>query len=87
MRMGENPEKMDKVTIFSITERKRTFRYFFSMSDKESYSVRKRMWKITSDVFIVLFLRIAPKRRYNKKLINLVLLVITGKPQTLTLMY
>ena len=28
-------------------------RYFFSMSDEESHSARKRMWKIASCVFIV----------------------------------
>ena len=36
-------------------------RYLFSMNDEESHSARKRMWKITSGVFIVFFL-IALKR-------------------------
>ena len=55
------------------------------MSDEESRSARKRMWKIS--VFIVFFLRIALKRPYNKQLINLVRSVITGKSQTSALMY
>ena len=38
------------------------------------------MWKINSGVFIVLFLRIALKRRYNKHLVRS---VITGKSETL----
>ena len=56
---AKTSEKMDKVqlTIFSITERKLAYRYFFSMSNKESHSTHKRMWKITSSVFIVFFLR------------------------------
>ena len=33
------------------------------MSDEESHSARKRMWKITSGVFIVFFLRKAPSVR------------------------
>ena len=42
-------------------------RYFFSMSDEESRSARKRMWKITCGVqFILFFSRIALKRPYNK---------------------
>ena len=52
------------------------------MSDEESPSARKRMWKVASGVFIVFFLRIALKRPYNKYLINLVRSVITGKSQT-----
>ena len=64
MRVGENNRKDGQnTTIFSITERKTsTVRYFCSMSDEESRSARKRMWKITSGVFIVFFLRIALKR-------------------------
>ena len=56
------------------------------MSDEESRSAHKRMWKITPGVFIV-FLRIALKRPYNKNLINLDRSVITGKSQTSALMY
>ena len=68
MRMGENNRKDGQsTTIFSITERKiLAYRYFFRMSDEESPSARKRMWKVASGVFIVFFLRIAPKRPYNK---------------------
>ena len=46
------------------------------MSDEESRSMGKRMWKITSGVFIVFFLRIALKRPYIEQLINLVRSVI-----------
>ena len=64
---AKTTEKMGKgTTIFSITERKPAFRYFFSMSDEESRSARKRMRKITSGVFIVFFLRITLKKPYNK---------------------
>ena len=62
MRVVENNRKDGQsATIFSIA-----YRYFFRMSDEENRSARKRMWKITSGVFIVLFLRIALKRPYNK---------------------
>ena len=37
--------------------KKLAYRYFFSMSDEESHSARKRMSKITSGVFIVFFLK------------------------------
>ena len=57
MRVGENNRKVGQsTTIFSITERL-AYRYFFSMSDEESGSTLKRMWKITSGVSIVFFLR------------------------------
>ena len=81
-----NRKDGQSTTTYSITERKTSI-YFFSMSDEESRSVRKRMWKITSGVFIVFFLRIELRRPYNKQLINLVRLVITGKSQTSALMY
>ena len=67
MRVGENNRNDEQsTTIFSITEKKLAHRYFFSMSDEESRSAGKQMWKITSGVFIVFFLRIALKRPYNK---------------------
>ena len=53
-RVGENNKKYrQSTTIFSITEN-------FSMSDEESHRrrdppTRKRIWKITSSVFIVFF--------------------------------
>ena len=89
MRVGENNRKDGhSTTIFSITEKKKTsIEILLSMSDEESRSARKRMWKITSDVYIVFFLRIALKRPYNKQLINLVRSVIKGKSQTSALMY
>ena len=56
-------EKMDKVLLYFQL----AHRYFFSMSDEESRSARKRMWKITCSVqFIIFFSRIALKRPYNK---------------------
>ena len=65
--MGENNRKDGQsTTIFSITEKKTSIEILLSMSDEESRSARKRMWKITSGVFIVFFLRIALKRPYNK---------------------
>ena len=70
----------------SITKRKTNI-YFISMSDEEGHSAWKRMWKITSSVSIVLFLRIALKGPKNKELINLICSVITGKSQTSALMY
>ena len=68
MRVGKNNRKDGQsTTIFSITEKKLAYRCFrFSMSDEESRSVRKRMWRFTPGVFIVFFLRIALKRPYNK---------------------
>ena len=55
MRVDENNRKDGQsTTIFSITERKTSIQ-IFSMSDEESRSVHKRMWKITSGVFIVFF--------------------------------
>ena len=67
MRVGENNRKDGQsTTIFSITEKKTSIEILLSMSDEESRSARKRMWKITSGVFIVFFLRIALKRPYNK---------------------
>ena len=53
-------------TKFSITERKLAYRYCFRVSDEESYSARKQMWKIASGGFIVFFLRIVLERPYNK---------------------
>ena len=49
-----NRKDGQSTTTYSITERKTSI-YFFSMSDEESRSVHKRMWKITSGVFIVFF--------------------------------
>ena len=49
----------------SISERKTSI-YFISMSDEEGHSARKRMWKITSGISIVFFLRIALNWPYNK---------------------
>ena len=67
MCVGENNRKHGQSTsIFYITERKARYRYFFSMRDEESRSARKRMWKITSDIFVVFLLRIALKRPNNK---------------------
>ena len=45
---------------------KLAYGYFFSLSNEESHGGRKRMWEITSGVFIVFFSRIALKRRYYK---------------------
>ena len=85
---AKTTENMDKIQLYFQQKREKlAYRYFFSMSDEESRSVPKRMWKITSGVLIVFFLRIALKRPYNKQLINLVRLVITGKSQTSALMY
>ena len=52
-REGENNKNYrQNITIYSITERNiLAYRYFFSMSDEESHSARKRMLKITSGVF------------------------------------
>ena len=68
MRVGENNRKDGQsTTIFSITERKTSVQISMtSMSHKESRSARKWMWKITSDVFIVFFLRTALKRPNQK---------------------
>ena len=53
MRVGENNKKDDKVQLyFQQLKEKLAYRYFFSVSDEESHSVRKRMWKIISAVFI-----------------------------------
>ena len=54
---------MDKVRLyFQYLKEKLAYRYrFFSMSDEESHTTRKRMQKITSGVFVVFFLRIARK--------------------------
>ena len=62
--MGEkNRKDGQSTTIFSITERKNYHtRYFFRMSDEESPSASKRIWKVAFGVFIVFFLRIALKR-------------------------
>ena len=66
MHVGKNNRKDGQsTTTFPITERKSSI-YFFSMSNEESRTARKRMWKITSGIFIVFFLRIALKRPYNK---------------------
>ena len=68
MRVGENNRKMDKVQLyFQQLKEKLAYRYFFRMSDEESRSVRKRMWKITYGVFIhCVLLRIALKGPCNK---------------------
>ena len=67
MCVAKTTEKMDKVQLyFQYLEEKLAYRYFFRMSDEERHSVRKRMGKITSGVFIVFSLRIALKRPYNK---------------------
>ena len=71
-RMGENNRKYGQSsTLCSITEKKLTYGYwyFFSMSDEESHSTRKRIRKISSGVFIV-FLN-GTKRPYNKYLLTL----------------
>ena len=55
---AKTTEKMDKVQLyFQWLKEKLANRYFFSMSDEESRSAHKRMWKITSGVLIVFFLR------------------------------
>ena len=67
MPMGENNRKDGQSTIiFSITERYTSIPILLSMSHEESRWAHKWMWKITSDVFIVFFLRIALKRPSNK---------------------
>ena len=69
MCVGENNRKDGQsTTIFSITERKTSIQILLlvNMSNKESCNACKRMWKITSSVFIVFFLRIALKRPYDK---------------------
>ena len=64
---AKTTEKMNKVQLyFQQLKEKLAFRYFFSMSDEESRSARKRTRKITSGVFIVFFLGITLKRPYNK---------------------
>ena len=56
--MGENSKKDGQgTTLFSITERKTSIQILLSY---------ERIWKITSDVFIVFFLRVVHKRPYNK---------------------
>ena len=53
MRLGKNNrEDGQSTTIFSETERKTGIQIL--MSDEESRSRRKRMWKNTSGVFIIL---------------------------------
>ena len=53
---AKTTEKMDKVQLyFQQLKEKLAYRYLFSMSDEESRSARKWMWKITSGVFIVFF--------------------------------
>ena len=69
MCVGENNRKDGQsTTIVSITERKTSIQILplVSMNDEESRSAHKRMWKITSDVFIVFFIRIVLQRPYNK---------------------
>ena len=73
--MGENNKKDGQsATIFLIPEKKKekkiAYRYLFRMSDEESQSARKRMWKITSGVFIVFFLRIALKKHVINNLLT-----------------
>ena len=62
MRWAKTTEKMNKVQLY-FQQLKEKLAYFFSMSDVESRSARKRMWKVASGVFIVFFLRIALKRQ------------------------
>ena len=61
-------KKMDKLQpllYFQQLKEKLAYRYFFSMkSDEKSHSTRKRMWKITSIVLIVFFLRTVLKRPF-----------------------
>ena len=64
-RMGEKKLKKWQSTAMSSLKEKLAYRYFYSTSDEESHSARKRMWKITSVVFIVFLIRIALKRPYN----------------------
>ena len=66
--MGKNNRKDGQSpTIFSITERKTSIQNYTSLVRAMKKAVAcKRMWKITSGVFIVFFLRIALKRPYNK---------------------
>ena len=46
MRVRESNRKDGQsTTIFSITEEKLSYRYFFSMSDEESRNAYKRMWQ------------------------------------------
>ena len=51
-----NGKDGQNTTIFSITERKTSIQILLSMTDEESRSARKRMWKIICGVFIVFFL-------------------------------
>ena len=64
MRVGENNRKDGQsTTIFLITERKTSIHtYFFIMSDEESRSARKRMWKITSGFFYCIRFKNSAKR-------------------------
>ena len=65
---AKTTEKMDKVQLyFQYLKEKLAYKYFFSMNDVESRSARKRMWKITSSVFIVFVLRITLKKPKKKK--------------------
>ena len=57
---AKTTEKMDKIQLYF------QYSFQFSMSDEESHSPCKQMWKITSSVFIVFLLRIVRKRPYNK---------------------
>ena len=76
-----NKTYRQNITIFSITERKiLAYRYFFSMSDEESHSSRKRMLKITFGVFYCILFK-------NSANCAIVRSVITGKSQTLAVMY
>ena len=63
-REGENNKThRQNITMFSITERKiLAYRYFFSMSDEESHSARKRMLKITSGVFYCILFKNSVKK-------------------------
>ena len=86
--VGENNKSNGQSTTIkvSINERKTSI-YFISKSDEEGHSARKRMWKITSGIYMVFFLRIALKRPYNKYYLLTESEVITGKSQTEALMY
>ena len=66
--LGRKQQKgVQSKTIFSITERNTSIHIllYYTMSDEESHSARKRMWKTTSGVFILFFLRIALNGPYN----------------------
>ena len=80
----ETTKKMDKVQLyFQLLKEKPAYRYFFSMSDRESHGARKQMWKITSGVSIVVLLSIALKR--PSKVNNLLILSVRSLQRNPTL--